>query len=415
VTTVLHILAHAGEVHEDAARSLWTMWPLEPYTWAILALAAWLYIRGLRRMWSGGGGIKPSEAWCYAGGWFALFVALVTPLHPLGSFLFSAHMTQHEILMLIAAPLLVLGRPILVYLKALPPRWAHDLGNLSNRAWWQNTWQAISNPFSAWLIHAAALWLWHVPRLFEATLRSDIIHALQHISFLASAVLFWWSVMHGRQRAAAFGMAVLYMFTTALHSGLLGILITFAGRVIYPSYTNTTRDWGFSPLEDQQLGGIIMWIPAGIAYIVAGLIFFAGWLRESDRRLRRRESINIQPVAPLILLALLIMSGCESKSEQQARNLTSGDITRGREQILAHGCSSCHTIPGVRGADGVVGPPLTHIASRPYLGGVLRNTPVNLQRWIANAPAVDPQTAMPNLKLNPDDARDISAYLYTLR
>src|SRR6186997_2361469 len=102
------ILAHAGETHEEAARSLWTMWPLEPYTWALLALAAWLYLRGLHR----GRGIKPWEAWCYAGGWFALFIALVSPLHPLGSFLFSAHMTQHEILMLIAAPLLVLGRPI---------------------------------------------------------------------------------------------------------------------------------------------------------------------------------------------------------------------------------------------------------------------------------------------------------------
>src|SRR5215207_7364248 len=113
--SVLHILAHAGEVHEESAPSFWTMWPLEPYTWALLALAAWLYLRGLRRMWSGGGGIKPWEAWCYAGGWFALFIALVTPLHPLGSFLFSAHMTHHEILMLIAAPLLVLGRPIVVY------------------------------------------------------------------------------------------------------------------------------------------------------------------------------------------------------------------------------------------------------------------------------------------------------------
>jgi putative membrane protein len=293
---------------------------------------------------------------------------------------------------------------------------AHDLATLSNRSWWQRTWQAISNPFSAWLIHAAALWMWHVPRLFEATLRNEFVHALQHVSFLLSAVLFWWAVMHGRQHAAAFGMAVLYMFTTALHSGLLGILITFAGKVIYPSYAHTTQQWGLTPLEDQQLGGIIMWIPAGVVYIIAGVAFFAGWLRESERRVRLRESRGVATATTAIALALLMFtSGCNTKDEQQAINLTSGDIARGKDRIYAHGCASCHTIPGVRGADGLVGPPLVHIANRPYLGGVVRNTPNNMMRWIANAPAVDPQTAMPNLKLDEKDARDIAAYLYTLR
>jgi cytochrome c oxidase assembly factor CtaG len=81
-----------------------------------------------------------------------------------------------------------------------------------------------------------------------------------------------------------FGAAVLYMFTTALHSGLLGALLTFAGRVWYPIYTNTTAQWGLTPLQDQQLGGLIMWIPAGVVYIIAGLVLFTGWLRESERR-----------------------------------------------------------------------------------------------------------------------------------
>jgi putative membrane protein len=290
LTLALPILAHGGKPHtwHDLVRT----WGTEPYVWIGLALSAWLYARGLRRMWraSGGGGVRPWEAWCYAGGWVALFVALASPLHPWGRVLFAAHMTQHEILMLVAAPLLVLGRPLIVYLVALPPAWAHALGNLSNRAWWRHAWRAISNPLAAWAIHAAALWMWHVPALFQATIDDDLVHTAQHLSFLLSALLFWWAVTHGRQRATAYGMAVLYMFTTALHSGLLGVLITFSRSLIYGAYAQTTQSWGLSPLEDQQLGGLIMWIPAGLVYVVAGLAFMAGWLREAERRVRRNEA-----------------------------------------------------------------------------------------------------------------------------
>ena len=283
-------LAHGGKPHSwhDLVRT----WGWEPYVWFALILSAWLYIRGLRRMWRDGrgSGVKAWEAWCYAAGWVALFVALVSPLHPWGRVLFAAHMTQHEILMLVAAPLVVLGRPILVFLKALPREWAQGLGQLANRRWWLAVWRAISNPFAAWLIHAAALWIWHVPALFQATIDNDVVHTVQHASFLGSALLFWWAVMHGRNRAAMFGMAVLYQFTTALHSGLLGVLITFADTLIYPAYRDTTQSWGLTPLEDQQLGGLIMWIPAGIVYVIAGLAFFAGWLRESERRVLLREA-----------------------------------------------------------------------------------------------------------------------------
>jgi len=115
-------------------------------------------------------------------------------------------------------------------------------------------------------------------------LHSEWIHALQHTAFLFSALLFWWAIIHVKDRMVGYGAAVLYMFTTALHSGLLGTLITFAPRLWYPSYAHTTQSWGLSPLEDQQLGGLIMWIPAGVAYIVAGLALVAGWLRESEQR-----------------------------------------------------------------------------------------------------------------------------------
>jgi PQQ-dependent catabolism-associated beta-propeller protein len=115
-------------------------------------------------------------------------------------------------------------------------------------------------------------------------LRSDLVHTLQHVCFLGSALLFWWALIHGPQGALGYGAAALYVFTTSIHSGILGALLTFAGRVIYPAYLESTASWGLSALEDQQLGGLIMWVPAGLVYIVAGLALCAGWLRESDRR-----------------------------------------------------------------------------------------------------------------------------------
>src|SRR5919204_4951568 len=277
-------LAHEGRPHD-----LWTSWDCEPGIVLGLALTAWLYARGVRSLWqtsAAGRGIQPWEAISFGAGWLALGVALISPIHALGRVLFSAHMTQHEILMLVAAPLLVLGRPIVPFLWALPKTAAVSLARWSKTPVWFHTWRTISNPFVAWTIHAIVLWSWHIPALFQATLESEFVHALQHASFLFSALLFWWAVIHGRRRALGFGLAVLYMFTTALHSGLLGALLTFANSVWYPAYAERTAAWGLTPLEDQQIGGLIMWIPAGLVYVAAALALFAGWLRESEARAR---------------------------------------------------------------------------------------------------------------------------------
>ena len=280
--------AHAGEPHSFA--ELQTAWPTDPGVLIPLALTAWLYFHGLRRLRRAStralGGV---ELWCFIGGWLTLVIALASPLHPWGNVLFSAHMTQHELLMLIAAPLLVLARPMIPFLWALPKPAARELTRWSKAPWWQPIWRAVTTPFAAWLIHAAVRWLWHVPALFQATRESEFVHALQHASFLFSALLFWWAILHGGKRVVGYGVAVLYMFTTALHSGLLGALLTFARTLWYPAYSQTTASWGLTPVEDQQLGGLIMWIPAGVVYVIAGLVLFAGWLRESDNRARARE------------------------------------------------------------------------------------------------------------------------------
>lgn len=277
------LLFHGGQPHHwhDLARA----WSFDPLVVIGLALSLVLFVVGFRHL-------RRTRKWegiCFACGWFALFVALVSPLHAWGRVLFSAHMTQHEVLMLVAAPLLVLGRPLVVFLWAFPVSWSRRLGNFGKVRWVQRTWRLLTIPLVAWVVHAVALWIWHVPVLFEAVLQNEWVHTLQHLSFLISALLFWWALIHGPQGAMGYGAAVLYLFTTSIHSGALGALITIAGSVWYPSYIPFTSSWGLTPLEDQQLGGLIMWIPAGLVYIIAGLALFAGWLRESDLRAARRE------------------------------------------------------------------------------------------------------------------------------
>lgn len=129
---------------------------------------------------------------------------------------------------------------------------------------------------------------------------------------------------------------------------------------------------------------------------------------------RRRIS---RPLAPALIAALAFATACGTAdgAAATANQITGGDAERGRELMRGYGCGTCHSIPGVTGATGLVGPPLGGIASRSYIGGVLPNAPDNMLRWLHDPRAVDPLTAMPNVGVTSSDARHIAAYLYTLR
>jgi cytochrome c len=131
-------------------------------------------------------------------------------------------------------------------------------------------------------------------------------------------------------------------------------------------------------------------------------------------RTRSRPAGNITRVL-LLAAAVHLAAGCGMSTEHEAAQLTGGDPSHGRAAIRRYGCGSCHVIPGVRGADGMVGPPLDGVASRTYLAGVLQNTPDNMIRWIRDPQAIDSLTVMPNTGVTQVDARDIAGYLYTLR
>jgi cytochrome c2 len=324
-------------------------------------------------------------------------------------------MAQHELLISVAAPLLVLGRPLVPFVWALPLRWRRSLGEWTRAGIARRSWSALTLPSVAFALHAIALWVWHLPGPYQATLTSDFAHSLQHASFIFTALLFWWTIFSRHGGELARGKAILYLFATALQTGALGALLTFAQTLWYPAYASTTPQWGLSPLEDQQLGGLIMWIPGSLAYLVAALAIFAEWLRESERRSIVRERAVLASRTLALILMTIIAFGCDRASGDNGAMLTDADGGRGRVAIKKYGCGSCHTIPGIGGAEGLVGPPLAQIASRVYIAGVLPNEPDNMIRWIENPPAIDPKTAMPNMGVTVRDARDIAAYLYTLR
>ena len=399
---------------------VWAAWSLEPSVVAGLGLTAWLYLKGIRRLWRNAGtghGIRRREALLFGLGWASLVVALISPLHLMGEALFSAHMAQHEVLMVVAAPLLVLGRPIVALLWSVPMAWRRTAGSISAHASVQRTWHLLTLPAVAWTVHAVAIWLWHVPALFQATLDNDLIHAAQHLSFIGSALLFWWSLLRVREGRLGRPTAILYLFTTALHTSLLGVLLTFSDRVWYPVYQQSTTLWGLTPLEDQQLAGLIMWIPAGVAYLVAALAIAASWLRLPQRGVTVPARAGATGVIT-VMLAALTLAGCKPSTAMTpaaATQITGGIPQRGALAIRQYGCGTCHTIPGIPGARATVGPELAGISGRPYIAGVLTNTPTNLIRWIHHPQQVDPLTAMPDVGLTEPAARDIASYLYTLK
>jgi putative membrane protein len=240
--------------------------------------------------------VSVKQVLAFASGWLALAAALLSPVDRLGNELFAMHMIQHEILMLIAAPLLVLGRPLVVFLWAFPKDARGSISRLTQTRGIARSWQAITHPLTGWTAHAVTLWAWHAPLLFNAVLTNRFVHDVQHFTFLAAALMFWSALLETRGRDQQ-GAAILYLFTTVVHSGVLGALITFASHPWYPHYLATAPNWGLRALEDQQLGGLIMWIPGSLVYIGFALLLIARWIASSEPGplAGRREMLTMRP------------------------------------------------------------------------------------------------------------------------
>ena len=273
-------IAHGGKGHGDAPA-----WSFDPWIVIPLFACAFLYITGTLVLWhrvGPGAGIRPWQAALYAAGWFSLAGALLSPLHWLGEHLFTFHMIEHEIIMAVSAPLLVLSRPLAAFLWALPKCARVWIGRAAKRKLCQAIWIRLAHPRNATVIHGVVIWAWHAPPLFDAAVLSETLHRLQHLTFFSTALLFWWALV----RRTDYGVATWHLFVTMIHTSILGALMALAPRVLYLAQTAESLAWGLTPLEDQQLAGIVMWVPAGTVYAGAVLGFMALWIARSRATLK---------------------------------------------------------------------------------------------------------------------------------
>jgi putative membrane protein len=270
-------LAHGGDAPAGS-------WSPDMISLVLILAGAALYVRGLVRLWGRAGagrGLSPARAAAFAAGLAVTAGLLVTPFEVLAGKALWAHMIQHCGLMLVAAPLLVAGRPGLASLWAFPPGGRARIGGLGGGPV-GTAWRWLTAPFGAWLAYFAMLWLWHVPALHEAALGDDGLHALQHTGFVAASMLLWTALVD-RPGAAA----VVAVFATLAHSVALSALLTVSDRVWYPAYGGA---WGVEGLADQQLAGLIMWVPGCLPLVGAAMWALLGVLRDVEVRARRAGS-----------------------------------------------------------------------------------------------------------------------------
>ncbi|MEX2660179.1 MAG: cytochrome c oxidase assembly protein, partial [Acidimicrobiales bacterium] len=263
------LLAHGGEPLRP--HDLWGAWDLHPAVIVGLLLALWAHARGTARA-------PRRDGWrwrsaCFVAAVVAVAVAVISPLDALAGALASAHMVQHVLLVLVAAPLLAVSAPSAALLRGSPPavreaavRWRRRF-RLTRR-----NLSPLRHPAAVWLLHVGALWFWHAAGPYGAALESEAVHVVEHVSFLVTAVLFWQLVVGSRAAGrVSNGAGVLLVFAMGMQSVFLSLLLTFARTPWYPAYRSTTAAWHLDPLADQQLAGAIMWVPAGFIYVGTAL------------------------------------------------------------------------------------------------------------------------------------------------
>ena len=257
----------------------WNTWTLHPSVVIGLVLLGGLYV------YLGGLQAPRRKVAAFAGALLVLFGALNGPLHNLSdAYLFSAHMAQHLLLTLVFPPLLLYGTPSWIARALLRPRWVMALGRV------------VTRPLMAAALFTAPIVLWHVPVLYEAALRHHNIHILQHIVFMASAVLMWWPILSPVPELPRlpYLLQMLYLFLLGIPMSITGALITLSDTVLYPFYAAAPRVWDVSPIDDQKIGGLLMWVGGGLMLWVVMTVV---WFRYSGGEARTDVGEGVPPEA----------------------------------------------------------------------------------------------------------------------
>jgi putative membrane protein len=252
-------------------------WSFEPAVVIPLLLLALLYANGQVQLAARRDARFTGHDLMFWAGFLVLTLALISPLHEAGTRVFTLHMIEHELFMLVAAPLMIAARPGAVLLWGLPGFWRDYAGWMLQRRVIKATWHSASELWSATALHALVLWVWHAPVLFHAVLENKSFHIAQHVSFIASGLIFWSAIFRYR-RAHKEGAAVLALFISSLQAGFLGALMTMSRTLWYPFVPDPFPICGLTRGEDQALAGLVMWIPGCSIYVLVALIIMARWL-----------------------------------------------------------------------------------------------------------------------------------------
>jgi len=283
-------LAHGGDAPAPAFPGILLEWRFEPIVLLGLAIGAIGWVILARRV-AARHPDHPHPTWrgtAFLGGLATLALALISPIEAYEGSLFSVHMLQHMLLELVAAPLLLLGAPATLALRAASPSVRSSLlAVLHSRAV-----AVLSFPLLAWVLFAAVNWGWHFSSLYDQALENPWLHDLQHLTFLGAALLFWWPVI-GADPARwrlPHPVRLFYLFLAMPQNSFLGIALMSAPTALYPHYLTNVRDWGPTPAVDQSIGGMLMWAGGDVVFLLAMGFVVAAWVRHEDRRTARADA-----------------------------------------------------------------------------------------------------------------------------
>lgn len=283
---------HVGDVQA----SLWMGWNLNPVLMIGLVVAAWLYFRGLAL--STGTRRRLHPWWrpiSYYSSLVAVFLSLASPIDSLADDLFLMHMAQHMLLMVIAPPLALLGAPMIPILRGIPRsiRRYFVVPILRQKAL-HLTLKWLTLPLIAWPLYVITLIGWHTPSLYSMAIAQPSIHTLEHVSFVGVALLFWWNIIDSvpLRSSLSYIARVPYVFLMSVPNFILGAFLTFSEAAWYEPYRSQELIWGLSSIEDQQLGGVIMWILGALILLVALLSILTQLIQKEERAQQKREAVT---------------------------------------------------------------------------------------------------------------------------
>jgi len=267
----------------DIGLDFWlTQWDLEPsiIIGTVLITGLYLYAIGpFRKRHFPDEPIRRGQTIAFLSGVLIMFLALVSPLDELGdSYLFSAHMLQHLCLTILGPPLLLIGTPEWMVKPVLSNKVVFHVAKV------------LTYPVVAFVLFNVDFFLWHAPLLYNATLENQSIHIFEHITFIFFSLCYWWPIFSPSKDLPplSFGGQILYLFLSGMPSVLLGAGLTFSSP-LYAPYIAAPRIWGISAATDQQLGGLIMWVPVSIFYIVIMSVLFIRWMLQQEAKQQAKE------------------------------------------------------------------------------------------------------------------------------